>query len=144
MTTIMRMTHGHRHGEHDPHAWLSPDQRGGLAERHRGRTVRRRPGQRGHLFRQRRRGQAKSWPRCIGRGKRILDPVRGGGFIVFHDAYQYFETAFDFPASGAISIGDATLTRAPRGSPKSKGVLRMKGSTACLPSRSSTPASWRR
>ena len=28
--------------------------------------------------------------------------------IVFHDAYQYFETVFDFPASGAISLGDAT------------------------------------
>jgi zinc transport system substrate-binding protein len=27
---------------------------------------------------------------------------------VFHDAYQYFETDFDFPASGAISLGDAT------------------------------------
>ena len=37
-----------------------------------------------------------------------LDPVRGGHFIVFHDAYQYFETDFDFPASGAISIGDAS------------------------------------
>ncbi len=37
-----------------------------------------------------------------------LDPVRGGSFIVFHDAYQYFERDFDFPASGAISLGDAT------------------------------------
>ena len=24
-----------------------------------------------------------------------LNPVRGGRFIVFHDAYQYFETEFD-------------------------------------------------
>ena len=38
----------------------------------------------------------------------ILDPVRGRNFIVFHDAYQYFEKAFDFPASGAISVSDAT------------------------------------
>jgi zinc transport system substrate-binding protein len=38
----------------------------------------------------------------------LLAPVRGGRFIVFHDAYQYFETDFDFPASGAISIGDAS------------------------------------
>jgi zinc transport system substrate-binding protein len=29
-------------------------------------------------------------------------------FIVFHDAYQYFETDFDFPASGAISMSDAS------------------------------------
>ena len=38
----------------------------------------------------------------------ILEPVRGRSFIVFHDAYHYFETAFDFPASGAISLGDAS------------------------------------
>jgi zinc transport system substrate-binding protein len=38
----------------------------------------------------------------------ILTPVRGRNFIVFHDAYQYFETSFDLPASGAISISDAT------------------------------------
>ena len=29
-------------------------------------------------------------------------------FIVFHDAYQYFENDFIFPAAGAISIGDAS------------------------------------
>ena len=38
----------------------------------------------------------------------VLDPVRNKNFIVFHDAYQYFETAFDFPASGAISLSDAS------------------------------------
>ena len=38
----------------------------------------------------------------------ILDPVRDRRFIVFHDAYQYFEVTFDFPASGAIALGDAS------------------------------------
>ena len=28
----------------------------------------------------------------------LLAPVRGGKFIVFHDAYQYFETVYDFAA----------------------------------------------
>ena len=37
-----------------------------------------------------------------------LDPVRGREFIVFHDAYQYFETDFDFAASGAIYVSDAS------------------------------------
>jgi zinc transport system substrate-binding protein len=44
----------------------------------------------------------------IGEVTATLDPVRGGRFIVFHDAYQYFEMDFDFPASGAISISDAS------------------------------------
>lgn len=29
-------------------------------------------------------------------------------FIVFHDAYQYFEKRFEIPAAGTISIGDAS------------------------------------
>jgi zinc transport system substrate-binding protein len=36
--------------------------------------------------------------------KAQLSPVRGRGFIVFHDAYQYFETRFDVPARGALSM----------------------------------------
>ena len=37
-----------------------------------------------------------------------LAAVRGREFIVFHDAYQYFETDFDFPGFGAISMSDAS------------------------------------
>ena len=29
-------------------------------------------------------------------------------FVVFHDAYQYFEQRFDVPSAGAISLGDAS------------------------------------
>jgi zinc transport system substrate-binding protein len=44
----------------------------------------------------------------IGEVTATLDGVRGGSFIVFHDAYQYFEMDFNFPASGAISVSDAS------------------------------------
>ncbi|MGS0467625.1 zinc ABC transporter substrate-binding protein [Cobetia marina] len=37
-----------------------------------------------------------------------LAQVQGTRYIVFHDAYQYFEHRFDAPASGAISLGDAS------------------------------------
>ncbi|NDR58510.1 zinc ABC transporter substrate-binding protein [Aliiruegeria sabulilitoris] len=37
-----------------------------------------------------------------------LEPMHGVPFVVFHDAYQYFEQRFDLPALGAISFGDAT------------------------------------
>ena len=40
--------------------------------------------------------------------KTILDPIKDKKFVVFHDAYQYFENDFDISASGAISIGDAS------------------------------------
>ncbi|MFC0339501.1 zinc ABC transporter substrate-binding protein [Paracoccus niistensis] len=37
----------------------------------------------------------------------VLEPVRERNFIVFHDAYQYFEASLDLPASGAIAFSDA-------------------------------------
>ena len=39
---------------------------------------------------------------------KILDPIRDKKFVVFHDAYQYFEKDFNISASGAISLGDAS------------------------------------
>lgn len=38
----------------------------------------------------------------------VLAPVRGRPFVVFHDAYQYFEHRFDFPATAAIALSDAS------------------------------------
>lgn len=35
-----------------------------------------------------------------------LAPLRGEPYLVFHDAFQYFESAFDFPAAGSISLQD--------------------------------------
>lgn len=37
-----------------------------------------------------------------------LGSARDGGFVVFHDAYQYFEHSFGLQAAGAISLGDAS------------------------------------
>jgi zinc transport system substrate-binding protein len=43
-----------------------------------------------------------------------LAPLRGRPFVVFHDAYQYFEAAFDLPAAGSISLGEADAPSAAR------------------------------
>ncbi|QIE46231.1 zinc ABC transporter solute-binding protein [Pseudohalocynthiibacter aestuariivivens] len=37
-----------------------------------------------------------------------LSPLRGRPYIVFHDAYQYFERHFAIPAAGSISLSDAS------------------------------------
>lgn len=37
-----------------------------------------------------------------------LAPFQDAKFIVFHDAYQYFETSMGVSATGAISVSDAT------------------------------------
>jgi len=43
-----------------------------------------------------------------------LAPVRGRRFIVFHDAYQYFEERFDVPAAGSISLQEGVPPGAAR------------------------------
>ena len=34
----------------------------------------------------------------------VTDPLEARGFIVFHDAYQYFETRFGLNAAGSITL----------------------------------------
>ena len=46
--------------------------------------------------------------------KADLDPVKGGEFIVFHDAYHYFEEAFGLQAAGAVSIHPERMPGAQR------------------------------
>ncbi|PZQ50364.1 MAG: zinc transporter [Rhodovulum sulfidophilum] len=43
-----------------------------------------------------------------------LAPARGKPFIVFHDAYQYFEHRFDIPAAGSVALHDAESPGAAR------------------------------
>ncbi|ETX28683.1 zinc ABC transporter substrate-binding protein [Roseivivax isoporae] len=99
--------HGHAHGGTDPHAWLDPD-------------------------------NARTWLSVIAASLSDLDPENADTyranaeagvaeidaaedraaealsgatdrpFVVFHDAYQYFEAHFGLPAAGAISVSDAS------------------------------------
>lgn len=98
--------HAHAHGANDPHVWLSPANASLWLDLIAARLSAADPANAGAYFANAAAGKAElaSMEAEIAA---ILDPLRGGRFIVFHDAYQYFETAFDFPASGAISLSDA-------------------------------------
>lgn len=98
---------GHAHGAHDPHAWLSPDNARTWLNVIAAQLSAADPDNAGAYFANA--AAARDDIAALqGEISGVLDPVRGKSFVVFHDAYQYFETAFDFPASGAISLGDAT------------------------------------
>jgi len=43
-----------------------------------------------------------------------LEPLRGANYMVFHDAYQYFEQRFGLKTAGAIRVGDASSPSAAR------------------------------
>jgi zinc transport system substrate-binding protein len=98
---------GHDHGAHDPHAWLSPQNAMTWLNVIAGQLSAADPDNAGAYFANAAAGRTEIQA-LIGEVNATLDPVRDSQFIVFHDAYQYFETDFDFPASGAISISDAS------------------------------------
>lgn len=97
----------HAHGEHDPHAWLSPENAGTWLNLIAAQLSSADPDNAGAYFANATAARAEIEALSTELAG-SLDPVRGGSFIVFHDAYQYFEVAFDFPASGAISLSDAS------------------------------------
>jgi len=98
---------GHDHGAHDAHAWLSPQNAATWLNVIASQLSAADPENAGAYFANAAAGRAEL-DTLITDINAMLEPVRGGQFIVFHDAYQYFESAFDFPASGAISISDAS------------------------------------
>ena len=50
----------------------------------------------------------------VGEVQAELDPVRGRGFIAFHDAYQHFERRFGMSAVGSITVSPEVLPGAER------------------------------
>ena len=98
---------GHDHGEFDPHAWLSTDNAKTWLNVIAAKLSSVDPANAGGYFA----NASEAIAELDALDKEVdemLDTVRGGKFIVFHDAYQYFETVYDFPASGAISLSDAS------------------------------------
>jgi zinc transport system substrate-binding protein len=98
---------GHDHAGHDPHAWLSPDNGAAWLNGIAATLSAADPDNAGAYFANAAAGR-EELVAMRAEVNAMLEPVRGGKFVVFHDAYQYFETAFDFPASGAISVSDAS------------------------------------
>ena len=104
---------GHNHGTHDPHAWLSIDNAQSWLNVFAAKLSAVDPENAGVYY-----GNAASAIAELDAVEKeinaTLDPVRGNSFVVFHDAYQYFENSFEFFAAGAISLGDASDPSAAR------------------------------
>ena len=97
----------HAHGKHDPHAWLSP----GIAKVWlnviAAKLSEADPKNAGTYFTNAN-SSREELDALSEEVTKILDPVREEKFVVFHDAYQYFEKHFNISASGAISLSDAS------------------------------------
>jgi zinc transport system substrate-binding protein len=101
----------HDHGadeehETDPHLWLDPENGklwlAAIAEVLSGAD----PGN-AALYRANADAGAAEIDAVAARIETQLAPLRGRPFVVFHDAYHYFESRFAIEAAGAVAISDA-------------------------------------
>ena len=98
---------GHGHGDHDPHAWLSPKIAKVWLNVIAAKLSEVDPKNAGTYFANANTAR-QDLDALSEEINKILDPMRDKKFVVFHDAYQYFEKDFNISASGAISLSDAS------------------------------------
>ncbi|WP_254656709.1 zinc ABC transporter substrate-binding protein [Leisingera sp. JC1] len=98
--------HGHHHEGADPHAWLLPANAQAwldviaeeLAENDPDNAA---------AYRANAEAGKQEIAEAVATVSAQLAPFQDKPFIVFHDAYQYFEQGFGLSAAGAISLSDA-------------------------------------
>ena len=97
---------GH-HGEHDPHAWLDPVNAKAWATEIATELSRVDPAN-ADLYQKNAGEFGQSMDDLMASLEQRANRLDGINFIVFHDAYQYFERRFGLLAAGAISVSDAS------------------------------------
>ena len=104
---------GHEHGEFDPHVWLDPQNAKALAGAIENALAAADPDNAARYA-----ANAAALDQRLDalteKGQAELEPVKGRGFIVFHDGYHYFEHRFGLEASGSITINPETPPGAER------------------------------
>lgn len=95
------------HEDHDPHAWLDPMNAKKWADEI-ARVLAALDASNAESYQQNAEVFAESMDELTASLNERATRLDGIRFIVFHDAYQYFERRFGLLAAGAISIGDAS------------------------------------
>ena len=98
---------GHAHGPTDPHAWLDPENGKRWLDSIAAALAGADPENSAVYHANAIQGAAEIDAAAAETQARIK-PLRGLRYVVFHDAYQYFENRFGLPATGAIAISDAS------------------------------------
>ncbi len=98
--------HGHDHHGNDPHAWLDPENAKAwvavIQE-----TLSAADPDNASTYKKNAAEATASLNALIADTNAKVSKLGDVKFIVFHDAYQYFEKRFNVSATGAISLGDA-------------------------------------
>jgi zinc transport system substrate-binding protein len=98
--------HGHAHDDVDPHAWLDPVNGKIWLDAIAAALAVADPVNASTYFQNAAAGKTEL-DALIAEIEADLAPLADRGFVVFHDAYQYFESRFGIEAAGAIALSSA-------------------------------------
>ena len=98
--------HGHAHGDHDPHIWLDPSNAKVIAKKMTKELV--------SLDQENAKTYKENSKKLIKEIDLLIKDIKNNtnknaSFIVFHDAYQYFEKKFRVNAIGALTVNTDIL-----------------------------------
>ena len=103
----------HGHGEFDPHVWLDPINAKAIVNEIEEALVKADP-KNAKKYEANAVRMAGKLDQLVTELRAQLQPVQGKGFIVFHDAYQYFEQRFGVAAIGSITVSPEVMPGAER------------------------------
>jgi len=98
--------HGHAHDGADPHAWLDPANARAWLEVIAAELAEHDP-ENAARYEANAAAAAEDLVTLEASIAAQLEPVQGVPYVVYHDAYQYFEARFGVSPTGALSLGDA-------------------------------------
>ena len=103
----------HGHGEFDPHVWLDPINAKAIVHEIEEALVKADP-KNAKKYEANADRIAGDLDQLVKELRAQLEPVQEKGFIVFHDAYQYFEQRFGVSAIGSITVSPEVMPGAER------------------------------
>ena len=96
----------HDHSGADPHSWLYPENAklwlGVIAE-----ELSELDPENADIYAVNATSAAAAIDAAVTEAEALLEPVHDTGFVTFHDAYRYYETAFEIKSYGSIASGHA-------------------------------------
>ncbi|MGB2073516.1 MAG: zinc ABC transporter substrate-binding protein, partial [Candidatus Puniceispirillaceae bacterium] len=103
----------HGHGEYDPHVWLDPINAKAIVHEIEEALVKADP-KNAKEYKANADRIAGELDQLVKELRAQFQPVQQKGFIVFHDAYQYFEQRFGVSAIGSITVSPEVMPGAER------------------------------
>ncbi|MGY6706788.1 MAG: zinc ABC transporter substrate-binding protein [Rhizobiaceae bacterium] len=105
--------HGHHHGAYDMHFWLDPENAKAFVDEIESTLVATDPDN-ADTYAQNADALRERLDELLAETSEAVADIADRGFIVFHDAYQYYENRFGVTATGSITVSPEVMPGAAR------------------------------